>query len=464
MIYLEKLLKQPIQKVVAYDIEMHKLFAYIKDVYTDCYFFESLANARQQDRYYCIGFAPRLIFTAKQNIVTISGPDTYEFTGMTECIVNCDNPYDYLSEIKLNFKGTFHMGGLIGYCSYEAVNYFEKLNLPEHSDFDTFKFGLYTDGLIYDTVTGTLTYYSYDIDRSINVLDIIEKHTTYKITPVKSVEFKGNSVTKEQFIQYVDNTKEKIKNGFSFQSEVGFKAFYDIDGDKYNVYLKLREVNPSPYMYYIKFDDVELLGASPEVLITCKNRLVLTTPAAGTIKRCLTDALEDVRLARELLTDPKEVSEHNMLVDLHRNDISRVCEPGSVKVAELMYVIKFSHVQHIVSDIVGTLQYDKDAYDVLKCILPGGVVTGAPKIETIKIIHANEGSPRGPYGGAVGRVAMNGDCNFCLPIRSLFCKGNKCFAQTSAGVVFDSIPEKEYTEVLNKLAAMKYTLENLETL
>jgi len=226
------------------------------------------------------------------------------------------------------------------------------------------------------------------------------------------------------------------------------------------IYHRLREINPSPYMYYIQFNDVELMGASPEVLVSCINGRVLTTPAGGTRPRGKNEQ-EDKQLARELLSDQKEIAEHNLLIDLHRNDLQKVCKIGSVKVAQLMYLMRFSHVQHIVSDIIGELASDKTTFDLLAAILPGGVVSGAPKIETMKIIQRNENTPRGPYGGAVGRFSFNGDAIFCLPIRSLFCKGERCFAQTSSGVVYDSVVENEYQEIRAKLAAMEKTIQEL---
>jgi len=235
------------------------------------------------------------------------------------------------------------------------------------------------------------------------------------------------------------------------------KSFFNVEGDKFAIYKRLREINPSPYMFYVQFGAQEMFGASPEILVSSKKGRILTTPTAGTIKRGADD-LEDIALARTLLSDPKEIAEHNMLVDLHRNDVARVSVPGTVMVEDLMYVIKFSHVQHIVSNVVGIKSRDKNCFDVLKAILPGGVVTGAPKIETVKIIDENEAQPRGPYGGAVGRFSLNGDCDFCLPIRSLFCDGDQCYAQTSAGVVYDSKPDHEYVEVQRKLSAMKNTL------
>lgn len=465
---LDWIQKKPLEKKLACAVDCCQLFAYLKTLYQNCYFFESLGIPRHQDRYFTIGYDPCLIFSAKGQMLTLSGKSdailkTTEVEKKEKVVYQTPNPYVFLRE-KIHFERSCnaHQGGLIGYFCHEAVNYFESsIQLEEHEDFSAFKLGLYTDGLIYDTTTDTLSYYSFHGDRSDLAQQLIEEAKNYIIPQsLKDVTFNGNSVSQSAFIEAVKKTKEKIKSGHSFQAEVGFKSYYMIEGDKYAIYNRLRQVNPGPYMYYLKFGAEELLGASPEILISCKQRYVLTTPTAGTTIRSK-DKNQDTQLARELLNDPKEIAEHNMLVDLHRNDLSRVCQPGSVAISDLMYIIKFSHVQHIVSNIIGILREDKTAFDALECILPGGVVTGAPKIETIKIINENEKTPRGPYGGAVGRFSFNGDCEFCLPIRSIFCADNKCYAQTSAGVVYDSVPEKEYAEVMNKLAAMKQTLEDL---
>ncbi|HEX5797247.1 MAG TPA: anthranilate synthase component I family protein, partial [Candidatus Saccharimonadales bacterium] len=217
---------------------------------------------------------------------------------------------------------------------------------------------------------------------------------------------------------------------------------------------------PSPYMYYIHFGKREVFGASPELVVSSIDGSVLTTPTAGTVRRGK-DEKEDKELARRLLNDPKELAEHAMLVDLHRNDISKVCKYGSVKVSELMHLIKFKYVQHICSDIVGELRPDKNSFDLLSGIMPCGVLTGAPKIETMKIIARNEQYPRGPYGGAVGRFSFNGDCAFAMPIRSLFCGGDNCYNQACGGVVFDSVPEEEYDEIVAKLTGMEQTIKDV---
>jgi len=465
---LSSISQKPYQVHIADDINFYKLYTYLKQHHTHSYFFESLSHPRHQDRYHTIGFDPAVILTAKGPTLTLSGPPAnmerfFGVKGQTEFSLELDNPYNFLqTNFKFDHFATAHQGGLVGYFSHDAMNYFEKsIQVRPHENFATFKLGLYLDGLLYDTTRGSLYYYTYDQDRSDQVRQYIKDSQSFE-TPrtLDQVLFLGNSVSKEEFIGYVNKTKDKIRRGFSFQAEVGFKSQYNIQGDKIAIYDLLREINPSPYMYYVNFGDETLLGASPEILVSCRNGHILTTPTAGTTTRGQTPE-EDTRLARALLNDPKEIAEHNMLVDLHRNDIARVARTGSVRIDDLMYIIKFSHVQHIVSNVVGDLAEGKDAYDALSTILPGGVVTGAPKIETVKIIEENESLPRGPYGGAVGRFSLSGDCDFCLPLRSIFCYKDDCYAQTCAGIVYDSQPEKEYSEVISKLAAMKQTLEKL---
>ncbi|WP_153557831.1 anthranilate synthase component I family protein [Roseimaritima sediminicola] len=465
---LSWLKRKPLEWEVGVDIDFYKLFYALKQRSRACYFFESLELPRHQDRYFTIGFDPVVEFIARGNQLTIRGAaaDVRRITGRDndgQVVLEVDNPYEYLQrQVPMQRLGRTHQGGLVGYFCYEAVNYFEPaISLEEHPDYPTFHLGLYTDGLILDNETGICHYYTYHEDRRESFQPALADLDALTIpTQLDSVQFLGHSEDRQQHTEAIENTLEEVRAGNTFQAEVGFKSLYEIRGDKIAVYDKLRQINPSPYMFYVVFGKVELMGASPEVLIANTDKAVLTTPTAGTTGRS-SDPLEDRRLARALLTDPKEIAEHNMLVDLHRNDLSRVCRIGTVRIASLMYLIRFSHVQHIVSDVVGELAEGQTAYDLLAAILPGGVVSGAPKIETMKIINRNENQPRGPYGGAVGRFSFNGDSAFCLPIRSLFCNGDQCFSQTCSGVVLDSVAEREYTELERKLAAMKQTLQEL---
>jgi anthranilate synthase component 1 len=316
---------------------------------------------------------------------------------------------------------------------------------------------------VQDTVTGEIFYFYYNKDRSGEILELIEKLKLGLKVPelIFEAKFLGHSLTQNQHRQKVLNTIEEIKAGNSFQAEVGMKSRFEISGNPLAVYQKLRKVNPSPFMFFCKFADQIVLGASPELLLRLKNGELQTSPLAGTVKRGKGE-VEDKLLARKLLNDPKEIAEHNMLVDMHRNDIGTVSRFGTVKVRNLMEIKRFSHVQHISSDVVGILDPQKDGFDALAAILPGGVVSGAPRLETVKIIQRNEIEPRGVYGGALGHFGLNGNCTFTLPIRSLFISKNKAYAQTSSGIVYDSDPQKEYDELVNKLAAMKSVLEGFE--
>jgi anthranilate synthase component 1 len=447
---------KPQVKVLDTGTDYLKLYYALKNKFPASYMFESLVLPKQQDRYYAIGFDPIYTFSAKGKELTITGKDSSE-------VVKSDNPYlelkKYLPKLPAANR---YQGGLLGYFSYEAANYIEPaLDLPEHPDFPVFEFGLYVDGLVYDSATDQLEYYTFGEDRSRVINEIIGGLDKSDLPEqVESVKDNGLSIENSEYLNIVEDTLGEIKKGNSFQVEAGFKKNYQISGDKFAVYNRLREVNPSPYMYYVHFGEREIFGASPELVVSMTDGKILTTPAAGTVRRGKDEA-EDKELARQLLNDPKEVSEHAMLVDLHRNDISKVSKYGSVKVAELMHIMKFKYVQHIVSDIVGEIRPDKDSFDLLAGIMPCGVLTGAPKIETMKIISRNENLSRGPYGGAIGRFSFNGDCVFAMPIRGLFCASDKCFTQACSGLVFDSSPEKEYDEVVAKLAGMEQTIKDV---
>ena len=453
MIELPKIKPRP--EIIKLDtgVDYYKLFFALKSTYENCYMFESLVLPKQQDRYYTIGFDPFYIFSAKGSNLRVKGKDSDES-------ISTDNPYRYLKKLLPLVKNADpYQGGLVGYFSYETFNYFEtSQNLESHPDFPVFEFGLYLDGIIFDSETSEMTYYTYSEDRSEKVKGLIDRLSDFEIPQkLDQTEDLGYSLDKKSYEDVVEETLKEIRSGNSFQVEVGIKKNYLISGDKISIYNQLRRINPSPYMYYLKFGERELFGASPEIVASLKNGTILTTPAAGTIERGETEE-SDRDNVRQLVNDPKEIAEHRMLVDMHRNDISRVAKKGSVKIEKLMHIMKFKYVQHMVSDITGEIKDDKDAFDLIESIMPCGVLTGAPKIETIKIINRNEGSPRGPYGGGVGRFSLNGDCVFAIPIRSLFFNGDNGFNQACAGIVFDSDPSKEYAEVIAKLTGMEESI------
>ena len=439
------------------EYDFFQLFIKIEQNFKNCFLFESLGEESNISRYHIVGFNPKYIVYSEQKDQLII-EDTSN--GKIEKYV-CDNPYYELRTIiPQNIISRKYAGGLVGFIGYDSINFFEdNLNITKNNNFESFKFGVYLDGLIFDQMTGEIFYYYYE-DNKIEILKDILKQTN-KFNKNVDCKFIKNSMTKEDHRKAVLKIKEDIKNGLIFQCEVGFKSHYRIKGNLTEIYSKLRSLNPSPHMYFMKFDDQVIIGASPELLFRLKNGEMETFPLAGTTKRG-SNKEEDLKLARELLNDSKEIAEHNMLVDLHRNDLGRVAKFGTVKVRNLMDIKKYSHVQHISSEIAGIINENEDMFSALASNFPAGTLSGAPKIEAMKIINEIEEDGRGPYGGAIGQFGFNGDCTFAIPIRSLFIKGEDAYAQTCGGNVYDSDPDKEYQEIERKLEAMKIVLKSFE--
>ena len=441
------------------EYDFFQLFIKIEQNFKNCFLFESLGEESNISRYHIVGFNPKYIVYSEQKDQLII-EDTSN--GKIEKYV-CDNPYYELRTIiPQNIISRKYAGGLVGFIGYDSINFFEdNLNITKNNNFESFKFGVYLDGLIFDQMTGEIFYYYYE-DNKIEILKDILKQTN-KFNKNVDCKFIKNSMTKEDHRKAVLKIKEDIKNGLIFQCEVGFKSHYRIKGNLTEIYSKLRSLNPSPHMYFMKFDDQVIIGASPELLFRLKNGEMETFPLAGTTKRG-SNKEEDLKLARELLNDSKEIAEHNMLVDLHRNDLGRVAKFGTVKVRNLMDIKKYSHVQHISSEIAGIINENEDMFSALASNFPAGTLSGAPKIEAMKIINEIEEDGRGPYGGAIGQFGFNGDCTFAIPIRSLFIKGEEAYAQTCGGNVYDSDPDKEYQEIERKLEAMKTVLKSFENI
>jgi anthranilate synthase component I len=425
-------------------VDFYKLFQKIETQFDVCFLLESLGQYGGDCRYSVIGFGPDTVIHATDNSLCINEKEH-----------PCANPYFALRDImpERTFSRSY-AGGLVGFMSYESVNFTEpSVKTKVHPDFDQFAFGVYTDGLIRDKMTGETQYFHHGTDR----FHVIEKllleddidESTYHI----EVMCTGDSLAREQHRMVVEQVKEEISRGNTFQCEVGMKSEYRIRGNVVPIYTRLREVNPSPHMYFMKFGKNVILGASPELLLRIRDNEIETFPLAGTIGRGTTES-EDAMLAKELLSDPKEQAEHRMLVDLHRNDVGRVARFGTVKVRRYMEIKRFSHVQHISSEIAGIIRRDEDMFTALASVFPAGTLTGAPKIESMKIIDRNEPSARGPYGGAIGHFGFNRDCTFAIPIRTLFVSGEKAYTQTCGGIVAESDPDREYEELLRKRAAM----------
>ncbi len=437
--------KKPQYRKVADDIDFFELFKKIERRFDTSFIFESLGEEGRFARYSIIGFDPKHII--------IGNNADFSIDGATYAVANA---YDALHEVMPEQTiARNYSGGLVGYLGYEATQYFEPtVPVKTHPDFPTFIFGAYDDGLVYDKTTNELFYFCYERDREVLVREALAD--TYAPAPL-SVTFQGDELTADEHAQIVERVKEHIRAGNTFQCEVGLKSHYTIKGDTLRIYERLREVNPSPFMYYLSFGARKIIGASPELLFSLRDGEMTTKPLAGTTRRGKDEA-EDQQLARALMNDPKERAEHVMLVDLHRNDIGRVAQFGTVRVRDLMKVVRFSHVQHLSSEVSGIIKPTEDAFSALASNFTMGTICGTPKVETLKIIEANEKEARGPYGGGVGQFGFNGDCTFALALRSVFINESRAYAQTCSGIVYDSEPAHEYEEIVRKLAAMKKTL------
>ncbi len=444
--------RKPHYVTLAADIDFFALFKKIEKRFDNCFMLESLGEESFLSRHSIIGFDPEQILWATEGELHVQ-----DRTGDVQSYAS-DNPYYLLREIvPQNIISRKYAGGLTGYIGYDCMNYFEPSLKLQHSDmFDVFRFGVFKDGLILDKMTGEVIYFHYDDSRMEMIEQILAEQAVengpLKVTPM------GETMTQDEHAAAVMKVKQDIIDGKIFQCEVGFKKRFRLEGDSINLYEQLREVNPSPQMYYVKFGEQKLIGASPELLFRLRQGEMETFPLAGTTKRGANE-VEDTQYARALLNDPKEIAEHNMIVDLHRNDIGRVARFGTVKVRSLMDIKRFSHVQHISSEIVGIISEDHDMFSALASNFPAGTLTGAPKIEAMKIIDDLESDGRGPYGGAVGHFSFNGDCTFAIPIRTVFANGENAYVQTCGGNVYDSNPEDEYEEIRRKFAGTKKVLD-----
>jgi anthranilate synthase component 1 len=395
-------------------------------------------------RFSVLGFKPVATLKAQDNILEIEKDgDKQE--------IDVENPFDEIKKIisSSNGKKGFR-GGLVGYVSYESVRHFEPIEIKE-GVYPDFEFGLFLDGIIFDRIRNKCEYVTLNEDRSEELKNISKEEEV----EIDGISFKenGHHFSKDKFEEMVLQAKEKIKAGEIFQSVISNAREYTIKGNKLSFYERLRNINPSPYMYHLKMDNREIIGSSPEMLVRVENRMMETYPIAGTIKRGA-NQFEDELLKKELLADEKERAEHLMLVDLARNDVGKVSKFGSVKVHDYMGIKKFSHVQHIFSRVTGELNDNKTSVDAFKAMFPAGTLSGAPKIRAMEIIDELEEIPRGPYGGAVGYFSLNGNADFAITIRTMVCEDNQAKIQAGAGIVHDSIPENEYYECENKASAL----------
>lgn len=356
-------------------------------------------------------------------------------------------------------------GGAIGYFGYDTAFYNEKIgeSLEDELNMPDVHVYFYDTFIVFDHLLQKISIVAIDLFQSgrtenemNKAIQELEKEMKQGITFIEdkaiSVKFEP-SIEKQQFIQMVETAKQHIERGDIFQVVLSQRFKANFTGDPFSLYRKLRTSNPSPYMYYLEFDDYTILGTSPESLVKVQNRVVTTNPIAGTKPRGKT-VEEDKELEAILINDEKEVAEHRMLVDLGRNDIGRVSKIGSVKVSKYMAIERYKYVMHIVSEVIGELHEDVHVLDVLTSCLPAGTVSGAPKIRAMQIINELEQSKRGVYAGAIGYISVNGNMDLALAIRTMIVKDDKAYVQAGAGIVYDSVAQSEYEETLNKAKAL----------
>jgi anthranilate synthase component 1 len=365
--------------------------------------------------------------------------------------------------------------------AYEVARYYEKLPLPDADPqgFPESIFMFIDTLLVFDHLQHSIKVVSHarldgDIEASYRqatwkIEELVARlakplarlpYTAEKPRRAGDHRFVSNN-TQDEFMRKVERAKEYIRKGDTYQIQVSQRFTRETDAHPFEIYRALRNVNPSPYMYFLELGDMHVVGASPEMLIRVEDGVIETHPIAGTRRRGR-DAEDEQRMADELQTSEKERAEHIMLVDLARNDLGRVCQPGSVRVTSLMAIERYSHVMHMVSHVVGRLRPGVSSYDALRAYFPHGTVTGAPKIRTMEIIAELEGERRGGYGGCVGYFDMSGNCDTALAIRTIWMQPGVAYVQAAGGVVFDSTPEEEFMESGNKARAMVRAIELAE--
>lgn len=450
-------------------IEVMKI---LKNRSSHCYLLESAQANEKWGRYTFLGFDPKLEITCAQGEMKIGNRK-----------VKTGNPSSYLRKILAEYKSPefeylpAFTGGLVGYFSYDYLGYSEPAVKCEVEDTENFQD---LDLMLFDKVIA-FDHFRQKIILIVNMrLQNIEEEYPKAVAELKKIvdlirngekkkgtdgKIKGEITalfSKEQFCGMVEKAKHHIHEGDIFQIVLSNRLSAPFEGDLLNTYRVLRTRNPSPYMFYFSGTDMEAAGASPETLVKLEKGILHTFPLAGTRPRGKSKK-EDEALEKELLADKKELAEHNMLVDLGRNDLGKVSQFGTVKVEKLHSVERFSHVMHIGSTVQGTIREDCDALDAIEAVLPAGTLSGAPKIRACQLIGKLENNKRGIYGGAVGYLDFTGNMDTCIAIRLIYKKNGKVFVRSGAGIVADSVPEREYEECLNKakssLQALKLAQE-----
>jgi len=449
-----------------------------KDDYA--FLLESVEGQEKLARYSFLGSNPALVFKSKGRNIEI----LHRHKRSSQKFVTKTSPLDEIESIMRDFKAVHvkglprFYGGLVGFMGYDTVRFFEEIpdNNPDDLGLPDTVFMLTDTILIFDHVNHTIKIVT-NVFLPKAKLSRAQKIGVYNLAirrvdamhvefnqpvkekmarvSVKKIENKVKSnFAKPQFEKIVRKAKEYIRNGDIIQVVLSQRFGIRVNREPFEIYRSLRSLNPSPYMYFLKLKDMELVGSSPEMLVRCEEGQVTTRPIAGTRPRGKTEE-EDRQLAAELFKDKKERAEHLMLVDLGRNDLGRISKTASVKVNEFMNIEKYSHVMHLVSEVKGILDNKRySIYDVLKATFPAGTVSGSPKIRAMEIIDELENLRRGPYAGCVGYFSFSHNMDTCITIRTIVIKGNNAYIQAGAGIVADSVPEKEYFESVNKAKAL----------
>lgn len=443
----------------------------LKNVSTHCYMLESAQADEHWGRYTFLGFDPKMAITCVNGEMKAGNLS-----------IKTRNPSGVLRQILADYKSPrfdylpSFTGGLVGYFSFDYLKYSEPTIERNEDDSEAFQdvdLMLFDKVIAFDNMRQKIILivnmrlddveagYNKAVMELKNLADLL-KHGQKKNEPGGRLLGEVTPLfDKEQFCEMVEKAKRYIYEGDIFQIVLSNRLSAPFDGSLLNTYRMLRTINPSPYMFYFSGTDVEVAGASPETLVKLENGVLHTFPLAGTRPRGTTEE-EDLRLEGELLADEKELAEHNMLVDLGRNDLGRISRIGTVKVEKLHSIERFSHVMHIGSTVRGDIAEGKDALDAIESVLPAGTLSGAPKIRACQLIGELENNKRGIYGGAIGYIDFTGNMDTCIAIRIVYKKNGKVFVRSGAGIVADSVPENEYTECLNKARAAISALEQAQ--
>ncbi len=440
----------------------------LKNVSTHCFMLESAQANDKWGRYTFLGLEPKMEITCING--TLKAGDIQMQT---------ENPSDFLRQLLSGYKSPHFdylppfTGGLVGYFSYDYLAYSEPEVRRDVEDSEAFKdvdLMLFDQLIAFDNVRQKLILianmklnevevnYNKAVLELRQLADLLKNGTKKQEPPARLLGEVQPLFDKEQYCAMVEKAKEHIREGDIFQIVLSNRLSAPFEGSLLNTYRVLRTINPSPYMFYFAGTDVEVAGASPETLVKLENGVLHTFPLAGTRPRGKTEE-EDKALEAELLADEKELAEHNMLVDLGRNDLGKISRFGTVEVEKLHSIERFSHVMHIGSTVRGIIREDKDALDAIEAVLPAGTLSGAPKIRACQLIGDLENNKRGIYGGAIGYIDFTGNMDTCIAIRIAYKKNGRVFVRSGAGIVADSDPEKEYQECLNKAKAAVRALE-----